>query len=180
MSRILLLGLCFICTLCCAHQVQAQVPDEFKTQAGKMIGTWIVEETKGEIVTKGEFTAEWSVGGETVVWNYKQTEPTEGSIVTGSGLFGWDGRRKKIVEVGFWSTGEAIVGIHEMGDDKWTCQTRITVDGDEGVKNGQTHRNLHWKSADELEIVATKVFVNHRPKPDYTTVFRRKQEPTGE
>lgn len=165
-----------VCLLCCSTTSRAQVAEAFKAQAGKMIGTWIVEETKGEVVTKGELTAKWSEGGETVIWNYKQIDVSEGTPVTGSGMLGWDGKRKKVVEVGFWSTGEAIVGVHDQGENNWNCQTRITVQLDDAVKNGQAHRQFNWKTPDELEVVATKVFIDHRPKPDYTTVFRRKKE----
>ena len=163
-----------------APAIPAEVSDVFKSQVGRFVGTWTVEETKGEQVVKGELTAEWSKGGESVIWNYVQTEPSPETKVTGSGMFGWDGRRKKVVEVSFWSSGEAVVGVHDRGDDTWNCQTRITVQTGEGLKNGQTHRRFTWKSPDELEIVATKVFVDHRPKPEYTTILKRKNASSQE
>lgn len=158
-----------------SHAHAQAMPAHVHKALGRLIGEWTMETVvKGE-TSKSTLVSKWSEDKACIIYTWKGTDFVTGKENSGTGILGWDGARKLVVEHELDSDGSVFTATHQITEDgEWTSPTHGTSIMDGKTEHFESSRTFTWTSDDEWEVKATRHFVGGKRQPDIVTTVRRK------
>lgn len=100
---------------------EASVPKDVLQNFGYFVGAWKTEATVGDKKSEGTWSARWGKGKNCLIRESSYSE--DGETMLGSGVIGWDGAKKRIVEYAFWTRNQSYTIL-------WTLNSAGNLDGE--------------------------------------------------
>ena len=165
-----------ILVLAFASQASAEaMPAHVHKALGKLVGEWTMETVVEGKASQSTLVAKWSEDKACITYSWKGKDFVTGTDNSGTGILGWDGNRKLVVEHELDSDGSVFTATHQITEDgEWTSPTHGWSIIDGKTEHFESSRTFKWASDDEWEVKGTRHFVGGKRQPDIVTTVRRK------
>ena len=150
-----------------------QMPTEVHENLGKLVGTWQVKTTIDNKPVTETVTLEWSSDQNTLRYDGKGKNFQTGESETFSGILGWDGTQKLVVERGFNSLGGTMTATLAVKGNTWKSPTKSTDIVNGKITTETSDRIFKWKSDDQWSLMHTNQRINGKTEQDRISVFRK-------
>ena len=168
-TRVVLMATLLVTT--CANG--QKIPEAARKSMGQLVAVWEIEENVDGEMSKGEIDAKWNRDKTAVMYFGRGSDRLTKKPTTWTGLIGWNGKRKVLVEYSVASNGELYNSTLDTSKEIWRSPTKGTLLIDGQYKRFKTLRTFKWKSPDEFIIIGTSKSVDGESVPDTTATFRR-------
>ena len=149
------------------------IPETARKSMGQLVGVWEIEEQVDGEMSKSKIDGKWNHDKTAVVYFGRGRDRLTKKPFTWTGLIGWDGKRKVLVEYSVASNGELFNSTLDTSKENWRSPTKGTSLIEGQYKRFKTLRTFKWKSPDELVIIGRSTTVDGESVPDTTATFRR-------
>jgi hypothetical protein len=164
----------FMATLLATTCIDGQtIPEAARKSMGQLVAVWEIEELVDGEMSKGEIDTKWNRDKTAVIYSGRGSDRLTKKPVTWTGLIGWDGKRKVLVEYSVASNGELYNSTVDISKENWRSPTKGTLLIEGQYVRFKTLRTFKWKSPDEFIIIGTSKSVDGESVPDTTATFRR-------
>lgn len=171
----LLVVVLFVMSCLVVGNANAQgMPDLEHKTIDRLVGTWKCEDRSGDTVVTGDLVSQWNADKTVLIWHWAGPLPSAPDrAMTSTGMIGWNGRQKAVVERCFASTGEGFSARHRITADKWESPARGTLLIDGKFQVEKSLRTFKFKSADEFRVIATRRVLDGKEQPDIVSTYTR-------
>jgi hypothetical protein len=149
------------------------IPEAARKSMGKLVGVWKIELLVDGAVVKSEIDAKWNQDKTAVCYYGHGIDRQTKKPTTWTGIIGWDGEHKVLVEYSVASNGELFISTLETSDKDWRSPTKGTMLVDGQYKQFKRLRIFKWNSPDEIVILGQKNTIEGKPVPDHKVTLRR-------
>ncbi|MHB0958896.1 MAG: hypothetical protein ACYC0X_14870 [Pirellulaceae bacterium] len=159
-----------------ASQASAQaMPSHVHKALGRLVGEWTMETVVEGKTSRSTLASKWSEDQACIIYTWKGNDFVTGKDNSGTGILGWDGARKLVVEHELDSDGSVFTATHQIAENgEWTSPTQGWSIVDGKTEHFESLRVFHWTSDDQWEVKATQHYVAGKRQPDVMSTIRRK------
>jgi hypothetical protein len=154
------------------HAVGQEIPDSARKELARFVAMWEIEDAVDGEAIKSTIDAKWNDDRTAVTYTWRGTNPDTNKPASSTGVIGWDGSRKVLVEFAVSSSGEVFTSTFHPAEGEWRCPTEGTELVEGKFKPFKTVRIFKWNPSG-FDIIGTEKTLDGEARPDTTAALRR-------